>query len=485
GNRYVPGDSSLAPLPPQVIFEGDSLRHTNQDQDLHDLMALDNGPDGKPWFQSKLIGPGETDMVPVEGLKPGVYSYTCSIHPFMGGRLEVRKRLEPQEPAPDHRVDSGENYFAPKTITVVAGSSIEWTNVGRVGHSVTASDGSWDSHPTCPTPGPCHMPGERYRRTFTEPGTIRYYCKLHGTPGGTGHAGTIVVVPRGDPPSSVDSLFASGGPSVVSVQGSASFGGELPVAVASDPSGDAPAAAAADRTGLDLTGASVYRADPSLPHLTFEWRLAALPDAGIPEAVRYSLPFRAGSQRFVVQAKRTNLTGTTIADDPAGHASAQPRFQLLGDCTESTPASCRHIAWLDGHVDLAAKAIRAKVPFGIRPEIAPGATLERATGSVARLTRIEAALEAASTTIAADDAEWGGANASFAYTIASPVVRLGIAPTGTPEEQVVFSTTASVGTDGGFTGGIATGDLPRGTYDVWARACFGTNCGATKRTLEI
>ena len=142
-------------------------------------------------------------------------------------------------------------------------------------------------------------------------------------------------------------------------------------------------------------------------------------------------------------------------------------------------------AWLDGHFDLAGRAIRTKVPIGIRPELAVDARLERAAGTGASLTKIQAAFEVASSTVAADDAEWGDSDETFAYPIPRTEVRLGIAPAGTPQDQVSFPTIASLGGDGGFSGGLSRVGLPPGLYDVWARACFGGNCGTTKTTISL
>jgi plastocyanin len=75
--------------------------------------------------------------------------------------------------------------FQPATITITAGDTIVWTNTGAVAHTVTASDGSFDSG--------LFGPGQTYSRTFTTAGTIPYYCIPHGTPQGGGMAGTIVV----------------------------------------------------------------------------------------------------------------------------------------------------------------------------------------------------------------------------------------------------------------------------------------------------
>jgi plastocyanin len=83
--------------------------------------------------------------------------------------------------------------FSPASVTIVAGDQVVWTQSGTNPHTVTASDGSFDSHPNCPPPGDCMVQGETFAQTFTTPGTYGYYCKLHGTPDGLGMAGVVNV----------------------------------------------------------------------------------------------------------------------------------------------------------------------------------------------------------------------------------------------------------------------------------------------------
>lgn len=96
--------------------------------------------------------------------------------------------------AATHSVSVVDNEFEPPTITVTAGDTVEWTHDGSNPHTVTASDGSWDSHPDCESfDDDCMMSGDTYSETFDETGEFTYYCKLHGTADGEGMAGTVVV----------------------------------------------------------------------------------------------------------------------------------------------------------------------------------------------------------------------------------------------------------------------------------------------------
>lgn len=78
-------------LPNTVVSpEGSEVTFANFDQTIHDVTAVDRGPDNQPLFRSALIGYQES--APVEGtadLAPGTYAFICSIHPGMKGDLIV------------------------------------------------------------------------------------------------------------------------------------------------------------------------------------------------------------------------------------------------------------------------------------------------------------------------------------------------------------------------------------------------------------
>ncbi len=75
--------------------------------------------------------------------------------------------------------------FAPTTITIAVGDSINFTNAGAVAHTATAGDGSWDSGNL--------NPGQSFSHTFSAAGTFIVYCRYHGQANGTGMAMTVTV----------------------------------------------------------------------------------------------------------------------------------------------------------------------------------------------------------------------------------------------------------------------------------------------------
>src|SRR5215212_5998783 len=75
--------------------------------------------------------------------------------------------------------------FDPKTISVNIGDTITWTNDGPSPHTVSADDVSFDS-------GNLDK-GATFSQTFDKAGTFAYFCKYHGSKGGSGMAASITV----------------------------------------------------------------------------------------------------------------------------------------------------------------------------------------------------------------------------------------------------------------------------------------------------
>jgi plastocyanin len=82
-------------------------------------------------------------------------------------------------------VDAGDDFFEPRNLTVRAGTTVQWTNMGQRPHTVTADNGAFNS-------GNLNS-GQGFSFTFSTAGTYPYYCEYHGSRGGQGMAGTITV----------------------------------------------------------------------------------------------------------------------------------------------------------------------------------------------------------------------------------------------------------------------------------------------------
>jgi plastocyanin len=70
-----------------------------------------------------------------------------------------------------------DNSFEPEEETVPAGATVVWENRGRNDHDIVPED------PDAPwaVGEEDFMPGDTAEYRFTEPGTYRYYCSIHGT----------------------------------------------------------------------------------------------------------------------------------------------------------------------------------------------------------------------------------------------------------------------------------------------------------------
>lgn len=77
--------------------------------------------------------------------------------------------------------------FNPDTTVVPLGGTVVWVNQDGAPHTATADDnGTFKSD--------LISKGQSFRHTFDAVGEFRYFCELHGSPGGEGMAGTIRVV---------------------------------------------------------------------------------------------------------------------------------------------------------------------------------------------------------------------------------------------------------------------------------------------------
>jgi plastocyanin len=78
------------------------------------------------------------------------------------------------------------NTFSPATVTINQGGTVTWHNVSGL-HNVHFDDNSFVM-PASPSSSTWTV-----SRTFNTTGTFRYYCEIHGGPGGVGMSGTVVV----------------------------------------------------------------------------------------------------------------------------------------------------------------------------------------------------------------------------------------------------------------------------------------------------
>lgn len=76
--------------------------------------------------------------------------------------------------------------FSPEEARIKPGETIVWRNTGG-SHNVAFDDGSYRSG------DPEGLPLIMGLRTFAEPGTYHYHCEIHGSAGGVGMHGRVIV----------------------------------------------------------------------------------------------------------------------------------------------------------------------------------------------------------------------------------------------------------------------------------------------------
>lgn len=90
-----------------------------------------------------------------------------------------------------HVVVLRHGQFDPAEIEVEVGESVTWRHEdGDDPQSVTADDGSFDSHPDCreDRPEQCLQRGETFTHSFTEPGRVSYHSRTESM------SGEVIVV---------------------------------------------------------------------------------------------------------------------------------------------------------------------------------------------------------------------------------------------------------------------------------------------------
>lgn len=84
-------------------------------------------------------------------------------------------------------VEVRDSFFSPQNVTIDAGDTVRWTQLGSLPHTTTsgsgcASNGTWNSGTL--------SGGQSFSHTFTSAGSFPYYCVFHC---GGGMTGTVTV----------------------------------------------------------------------------------------------------------------------------------------------------------------------------------------------------------------------------------------------------------------------------------------------------
>ncbi len=108
--------------------------------------------------------------------------------------------------AATHSVTVSNFTFTPRSLTINAGDTVTFTNAGG-GHNVRSDDQtSFRCAQGCDGNGGNGNISSAlwsFTRTFSTPGTVGYYCEAHGSPNGSGMAGSIIVNAVTPPPPTI------------------------------------------------------------------------------------------------------------------------------------------------------------------------------------------------------------------------------------------------------------------------------------------
>lgn len=264
----------------------------------------------------------------------------------------------------------------------------------------------------------------------------------------------------------VDGISASLAGNSILVGGDATFV-DTPVMVATDPIADS----LLPRGGLDLIEAVIERPSPTASQLRFKLRLHdPVPTlVAIPEVVHYSFFFGVGpggeEAQFLLQALRT-----AVANQP----NAEPMFRLL---RFNGTSCCTPVQFVQG--TMTEQEIAWTVPMGPLG-VTPGSTI----------TAHPIGTRAIQIQLGASGAQWlNNGQPDFMYIdndyeVPGARVSIGVAPEGTPVEQVALTGTTTL--NGGSFAGVLPRPAAAGRYVVVAKACYtSTSCGTASTTIEV
>ncbi|RLE15537.1 MAG: hypothetical protein DRJ28_03935, partial [Actinobacteria bacterium] len=156
---------------------GATVNWENRDGDDHDATANDGS------FQTPLFSTGTRSIA---FNTAGSFPYFCTQHGGMTGTITVTggggstptttvpqspTTTLPSTPSPGGDVTIFDNGYTPSSKTIATGTTLVWSNTGALPHTVTDTNGSFDSGFV--------MAGQTYARTFNTPGSYSYFCTLH------------------------------------------------------------------------------------------------------------------------------------------------------------------------------------------------------------------------------------------------------------------------------------------------------------------
>ena len=298
----------------------------------------------------------------------------------------------------------------------------------------------------------------------------------------------------GPPPTAITTAEVTPtGSAAWDITGTVDYGGEAPVVLGTDPTGDAPpnGTGATAGLGLDLTQLVAYAADGDEPVVTLEWHSTGLDQLPPPELVRFywqveigfggGWAFQAKTSDAVSAANLGDGTPESVAGNVASYAeSTVPSFRIRGNCGVIDLAvtglnNCGHVAWVDGEFDFDANIVRFFLPLDLEnaAPIRPGAVLAPVQDTWA-YSAVQAAADLPNTrdTVVQESP----------YTIPE---RTASASLFDADGQLVRASTLTVADDSSISGALDAGAPAPGDYRLDVTACFAGNCDTDSRSVTV
>jgi plastocyanin len=157
---------------------GGTLRWTNLGSQTHTVTATDGT------FDTGSVAPGS--IASLEFNVPGLFWYACVLHPTMKGAVYVS--LDDSSPSPSIAMvesDPADEKTWAFALSIQAGQSVAWANVGTQGHTATTTDFVLDTGLV--------DPGATGAIEFDTPGVFAYLCTPHPWMRGTVVVNTVAT----------------------------------------------------------------------------------------------------------------------------------------------------------------------------------------------------------------------------------------------------------------------------------------------------
>jgi plastocyanin len=146
-----------------VVPVGGTIAWTNMGAQAHTVTATDGS------FDSGLVSPGDTALLQFD--VEGTYAYVCTPHPWMTGYVVVTPEAQTSSSMAMVEGDAANINSWGFAVSVSAGQTVAWTDMGAQAHTATATQGAFDTGLV--------TSGSAAPVQFDTPGLYAYMCTPH------------------------------------------------------------------------------------------------------------------------------------------------------------------------------------------------------------------------------------------------------------------------------------------------------------------